>query len=180
MTGEGVLDVHAPRQFISLPPSLEFLEFAEMDINDVVYTVGYRPSLSEQKASITIETSRELPRIRGNQKLLSSVVDALLLRAKHSVAVTAPKTSMIHIRTWATDGDVRLSLSHNGFGAGPRDRVTPDSCLTLTKCAEIISDHGGMMWSWHPCAGGASYTIILPVLQTCDHRASGAGRTWIL
>ena len=159
MTTDGVLSVQASTRLISL---LSAPEFVEMNMNDIVHTVlGWsRPYLSERKTALTIEMNCELPRIRGNQERLTDVLSALLFRAERSSA--AGTTGMIRIRSWATDDEVGLSLWDNGFGAS-RDTVAPDPCLSLTECAEIISDHGGWMYSWRPYSGGASYTIILPV-----------------
>ena len=126
-------------------------EFVATDMNDIVHIVaGSRPSL-------TTEMDCDLPQIRGNQERLTDVLQALLLRAERSIAVAGGTSGTIRIRTWVTGDQVRLSLSHNGFDAG-----TPDPCLSLTECAEIISDHGGRMVSWRPYANGASYTIVLP------------------
>jgi C4-dicarboxylate-specific signal transduction histidine kinase len=140
-------------------------EFIAMDMNDIVHTiVGCgRPYLSE-KTVLTLEMCCELERIRGNEERLTDVLHALLFRAERSIAIAARTSGMIRIRTWATEGEVHLSLSDNGFDASIGDRVATGLCLSLTECAEIISDHGGTMYSWRPYAGGASYTIILPVI----------------
>ena len=61
---------------------------------------------------------------------------------------------------------MRLSLSADGSDTSIGDTFAPDLCLSLTECAEIISDHDGRMYSWRPYAGGARYTIILPVISS--------------
>ena len=110
----------------------------------------------------------ELQRIRGNRERLTDVLYALLIRAESSIAVAGRTTCIIRIRTWATDADVRLSLSNNGSDTSIGDTFAPELCLSLTECAEIISDHGGRMYSWRPYAGGARYTIILPAISSTN------------
>lgn len=140
-------------------------QFMATDVNDIVHTVvGSSRSYLSEKTVITVETCGDLPYIRGNQERLTDVLTALLFRAQRSIAIAARTTAMIRIRTGATEGEVRLNLSDDGSHAGIGETVAPGLCLGLTECAEIISDHGGRMYSWRPYAGGASYTITLPAL----------------
>ena len=162
MTGDRLQSVETSTGLISSPA---LRQFVATDMNDIVHTVVgcTRPYLSGHTV-LSIETCGDLPPIRGNQERLADVLFALLFRAERSIAIAARTTSMIRIQTTATDRDVRLKLSDDGFDSGIGETLIPDPCLGLTECAEIISDHGGRMYSWHPNAGGASYTIILPVL----------------
>jgi C4-dicarboxylate-specific signal transduction histidine kinase len=165
MTRDGVPSVEAltTRSITSTLPAAP--EFVATNVNDIVQAVvgSGRPYLSE-KTVLSVEMCCELERIWCNQDRLTDVLYALLFRAERSIAIAAQTPGMIRIRTWATGGDVRLSLSDNGFDASIGDTVARDLCPSLTECAEIISDHGGRMYCWRPYAGGASYTIILPVI----------------
>ena len=164
MTGDGVLSVDASTQPVG---SRTAPRFVATDVNDIVHTAigGSRSYLSE-KTSLTLETCCEPQRIQGNQERLTDVLSALLFRAERSISTAARTTGAIRIRTWATDGEVRLSLSSDGSDTSIGDTVGTDRCLSLTECAEIISDHGGRVYSWRPCTGGATYTIVLPVIQS--------------
>jgi hypothetical protein len=163
MTGDGVLGVHVSTKHVR---SLPAQEPVSMDMNELVHTVvaKCRSYLSEQKTVVTFEMGYDLPRTRGNQERLLNVLYALLFRAESSIQSAARTTGIIHIRTWATHGEVRLKVLDNGSGASSGDAHDSQSSLSPTECAEIISDHGGTMYSWCPYAGGASYTIILPVI----------------
>jgi hypothetical protein len=124
-------------------------EFVAADVNDIVHAV--------------------VQRVQGNQKQLTDVLHALLLRAERSIALTARPTGVIRIRTWATEADVRFSLLANGsdgFDAVTDDAFATDLFLSLIECAKIISDHGGRMYAWRPYAGEASYTIVLPATSS--------------
>ncbi len=160
--GDRVPSAEASARFVS---PLTAGQCLAADMNDIVHTVAgcSRPYLSEHTV-LTIETCGDLPRIRGNPDRLTDVLYALMFRAERSTASSARNSSMIRIRTMATHGEVRLSLSDDGWDTGLGDSAAPDLLLGLTECAEIISDHGGSMVSWRPYAGGAIYTIILPAL----------------
>jgi len=131
-------------------------EYVPTDMNDIVHTVA-----GSSWPYLTTETDCDLPQVRGNQERLTDVLSALLLRAERSVALAGGTSGMIRIRTWLTGDQVRVTLSHNGL-----DSSTSAPCLSLIECAEIISDHGGRMFSWRPYANGASYTIVLPATRT--------------
>jgi C4-dicarboxylate-specific signal transduction histidine kinase len=164
MTGDVALSVGASTQPIR---SRAVPKFVATDVNDIVHTVaGCGRSYLSKKTALTLEMCCEPQRIQGNQERLTDVLFALLFRAERSIAIAARPTGAICIRTWATDGEVRLSLSSNGFDTSIGDTVGTDRCLSLTECAEIISDHGGRVYSWRPSAGGATYTIVLPVIQS--------------
>lgn len=164
MTGDGVLSVAALTQPIR---SRAIPKFVATDVNDIINTaVECGRSYLSDKTALTLEMCCEPQRIHGNQERLTDVLSALLFRAERSIALAARTTGAIRIRTWAMDGEVRLSLSANGFDNSIGDTVGTDMCLSLTECAEIISDHGGRVYSWRPCAGGATYTIVLPAIQS--------------
>ena len=164
MTGDVVLSVDVATQPIR---SRAVPKFVATDVNDIVHTVvGCGRSYLSRKTALTLEMCCGPQRILGNQERLTDVLFALLFRAERSIAIAARTTGAICIRTWATDGEVRLSLSSNGFDTSIGDTGGTDRCLSLTECAEIISDHGGRVYSWRPCAGGATYTIVLHVIQS--------------
>jgi hypothetical protein len=130
-------------------------QFDTMDADPVCHTrVGFTPPSPCAGTVLTIEISVDLPRIRGKQERLIDLLYAVLFRAEHSAKI-GRRTATIGIKTVFIDGKVHLCLSENGFD---------NLCLGLTECAEIISDHGGSMYSWHPIQGGASYAIILPAV----------------
>ena len=164
MIGDGVLSAAASTQSMSSPAAWQFVA---TDMNDIVHTVAASGrSYRSGKTVLTLEMSSELQRIRGDQERLAEVLSALLFRAERSIAKAARTDGTIRIRTWATEADVRLRLSTDGLDASVGDMTATDFGLSLTQCAEIISDHGGRMVFWRPYAGESSYTIILPAIPS--------------
>jgi len=164
MIKDGVLTAVAATQSMSAPAAWQFVA---TDMNDIVHTVAGsgRPNRSGN-AVLSLEMSSGLQRIRCDQERLADVLSALLFRAERSIANAARTAGMIRIRTWATEDDVRLRLSTDGLDDSAGDMTATDLGLSLTECAEIISDHGGRMVFWRPFAGESSYTIILPAVPS--------------
>ncbi len=157
------------RAFVARQP----IHLAPVDLNQVVKDVLALAEYDVRRHEVTVDTalSHDLPPIIADAIQLEQVVLNLLRNALDAIQTVAP-WGRIHLATSHAEQHVRLTISDNGCGLGEHaDRMfepfyTTKSSgmgLGLTICQTIIESFGGRIRAANQAAGGAVFTIELPL-----------------
>lgn len=156
----------------------EFSEFARLpkptkgpvDLNDVV---SHTLSLYPRDGALVEDLAADLPAIEADRDQLAQVVLNLVENARD--ALGKRPDGRVTVRTRATPTGVQLIVEDNGPGLSPdiKDKLfTPyfttkhaagGTGLGLAIVHRIITDHGGKITPADAPAGGARFTVDLPV-----------------
>jgi two-component system nitrogen regulation sensor histidine kinase NtrY len=119
--------------------------------------------------TVALDLDSAIGTIRGDGEQLRRVVQNLLLNAIDAM----PAGGELAIRTWRSNGVVRLDVSDSGEGLGEEERkrlFTPyfttkqhGTGLGLAIVQSVVADHAGKIWVDSAPGQGATFHIELPV-----------------
>jgi PAS domain S-box-containing protein len=154
-----------------VPPSL-----VEIDVNAVVEkAVGFTgATVRKSGAVISYALSPEVPRRRGDPRLLEQVMVNLITNAVQAMEkekIDRPRR--IEVSSSAMNGSIVLKVSDSGPGvpAAERDKIFDPFYTTrreghgigLSFSHRVVSEHGGSMSVGTSPLGGAEFRIDLPL-----------------
>ncbi len=152
----------------------ERLEFASLDVNDVITDVLriVGSDLLSKNVGIALELAPDLPRINGDRVQLQQVVLNLLVNGSDAMTPLATGR-LLRVRTQAdSQGGLELSVRDVGSGIAPEDLERIFSPFVTTKsdgmglglavCTTIIESHRGRLWASNNDGPGATLHVSLP------------------
>jgi C4-dicarboxylate-specific signal transduction histidine kinase len=123
-------------------------------------------------ASIELDLTPALPKVRGDAVQLQQVLLNLLVNALHAVADEAPDRRRLVVRTKTVDGSVEATVEDSGKGIAESDlRHVFEPFFTtkgeglgvgLSISRSIVEAHGGRISAENRADGGASFRVRLP------------------
>lgn len=151
--------------------------YEQLNINDVISHAVSMLQAELQRNSTTVQMTLApaLPRVRGDKVLLEQVVVNLIQNAIHAQLEKPALTRQIEIQTILHDDTVQIAITDHGTGI-PADKIdnlftpfyttkTEGLGLGLNICRTIIEAHAGHISVSNRQAGGAIFTITLPIPQ---------------
>src|SRR5208283_4866019 len=156
------------------------VEYSLLDLNllaDEVITL-VRPEVDARKVWLALEPASSLRPVRGDRVHLQQVLLNLLLNAMDTMNDSASDGRRITVRVQAVGTQVEVAVSDTGHGI-PADKLAhvfepffstkPNGLgMGLAISRGIIEAHGGRLWANNNKAGGATFTITLPVAVEGD------------
>jgi PAS domain S-box-containing protein len=130
--------------------------------------------LQEKGIIVSLDLTRELPKIVGDRTQLQQIVVNLTINAVQALAQLAPADRRISVRTMLPDAEmVRCSIEDSGPGIDPEHLprlfdsffTTKDTGMGmgLAICQSIVEAHGGRIRASNSSAlGGAHFSFDLP------------------
>ncbi len=135
-------------------------------------------------ASIDLDLSPALSRVRGDAVQFQQVLLNLLVNGLHAVADEPPHRRRLIVRTAGVDGGVEVSVRDTGKGIAESDLPQVFTPFFTTKgeglgvglsiSQSIVETFGGRIWAENEPDGGAIFRIRLPAGATA---AGPPGRT---
>jgi signal transduction histidine kinase len=146
-----------------------------IDIQELVYelSLACQPKLAVRGVELALQTSKDIPHVRGNRGRLRQVMEHLLNNAAQAIATRVSPAHSIRITVTNDTTMVQLIVSDTGPGFREPGRVfdpfytTRDpgegTGLGLSICYHIVREHNGNIsaFNLHPC--GAAVMIELPI-----------------
>jgi signal transduction histidine kinase len=126
-----------------------------------------------QHVNLKLDVPPDLPPVEINADQFTQVLLNLLTNARH--ALRGRDHSLVVVRAAALDGMLRLTVQDNGPGIPPQNmRQIFDPFFTTKPAGEgtglglsishsIVAEHGGVLEVRNAAAGGAVFTIELPL-----------------
>ncbi len=147
-------------------------------INDLVRSTGEMLAYGLRSHDVTLELDLDpdLPEITADRDFIGQVIANLIVNAQHALIDLDPPRR-VSILTRRKNGHVRLVVSDNGPGvpeaiAGrifePYFTTKPAGVGTgigLSICKSIVESHGGTITLGRSEAGGAAFTVLLPISE---------------
>jgi len=129
----------------------------------------------KRRVRLALETDPALPPVPGDRVQLQQVVLNLLLNAMDALEATPPARRLVTVRARPVGATVEVAVSDTGPGipADTLSRVFEPFFTTkpaglgmgLAISRNIIEAHGGRLWADSNEAGGATFTLTLPVVE---------------
>jgi PAS domain S-box-containing protein len=150
-------------------------DFAEVDVNKVIRETLNLIEHQVEKAGVKIEVSLSpsLPALPANAGKLQQVFLNLFLNARDAM----PGGGVLAIRTWSSDGVMRVEIADSGMGIAPEHMARIYDPFFTTKAPKkgtglglsvtygIIREHGGNIEVSSQVGQGTRFTIELPLLR---------------
>jgi C4-dicarboxylate-specific signal transduction histidine kinase len=145
-----------------------------VDLNEVVREVTRLIANDAllRGASIDLELSPALPRVRGDAIQFQQVLLNLLVNGLHAVADESPHRRRLSVRTAGVDGGVEVSVHDTGKGIAESDLPQVFAPFFTTKgeglgvglsiSRSIVETFGGRIWAENDPDGGAIFRVRLP------------------
>jgi len=155
-------------------------EHRRLDLNllvgDVIILV--RPDAERRQVLLALETTPPLPVVHGDRVQLQQVMLNLLLNAMDALEDNPPPRRLVTVRARPVGATVEVTVSDTGHGI-PADKLLrvfepfytskPNGLgMGLAISRGIIEAHGGRLWAGNNEAGGATFTITLPMAEGVD------------
>jgi two-component system, LuxR family, sensor histidine kinase DctS len=149
--------------------------FGDCAVNAMVANVLalLRPEIRQQQASVATALGVQLPTIQADRLLLEQVLLNLLLNALQAMQDKAAPDKQLHIGTGVADGMVWVRVADNGPGIAPAVQAQlfepffttkPEGLgLGLNICRTTVEAHRGRLAWENRAAGGAVFTVYLPI-----------------
>jgi PAS domain S-box-containing protein len=155
-------------------------ERRSLDLNllagDVVTLM--RHDVEKRRVRLALETDPSLPPVHGDRVQLQQVLLNLLLNAMDALDDNPPARRLVTVRARHVGATVEVTVSDTGHG------ISADKLLRvfepffsskhnglgmgLAISRSIIEAHGGRLWAENNEAGGATFTITLPMAEGGD------------
>ncbi len=146
---------------------------APLDVNDVVArTVRMRQyQFTEASVKVDADLAEDLPAVMGDARQLQQVCLNLLTNAVQSMN---PRGGSLRVRTYASDGKVRLEVKDTGTGIAPEARAHifepffttknegEGTGLGLSVSYGIVTAHGGSIEVVETGVAGTTFRVTLP------------------
>ena len=159
-----------------------------IDMSGLAADSAERLRLFAERQGITlrIDTSADLPGVRGDAARLGQVVVNLV----HNAVKFSPGGGQITVRTFTQGDDVVTAVEDHGIGIprGARDRVFErfykvdrarlraeaggGTGLGLAIARHVIEQHGGRIWVDSEEGVGSTFSFALPVVDGADQARS--------
>jgi C4-dicarboxylate-specific signal transduction histidine kinase len=140
----------------------------------------------KRRVRLARESDPALPPVLGDRVQLQQVVLNLLLNAMDALEATPPERRLVTVRARPVGTTVEVTVSDTGPGipADTLSRVFEPFFTTkpaglgmgLAISRDIIEAHGGRLWAANNAAGGATFTLTLPVAEGGEGGTRGEGR----
>jgi signal transduction histidine kinase len=174
--------------------SKEQFDWARIDLNELLHdTVRLVTDRAVQLGvRLVLNPAPELPAVRGNRVQLQQVIVNIVLNAMHATADRAAAAGprpvptsggVVRLETVCTARDVRLSVTDSGPGIAPDAMARlfepffttkPEGLgLGLSISHSIVALHGGFLTAHNPPAGGAEFTVTLPIPRHASSADAG-------
>ena len=152
------------------------LEFQEVDLPQLIHSVMATVSalVRDREVELHQEIAPDIPPIQADTARIRQVLLRLLANAAKFT-----DEGTITVRAWATDGEVRVSVSDTGVGILPEDqerifrrfeqgtmengRRPEGAGLGLALSKEFVEMHGGRIWVESEVGKGSTFTFSLPL-----------------
>jgi two-component system, LuxR family, sensor kinase FixL len=132
-----------------------------------------RPDAESRQVRLMLTMASALPAVKGDRVRLQQVLLNLLLNAMDAVRANPAVNRLVTVRARHTGAAVKINVTDNGTGI-PADHLprlfTPFFTskpsglgMGLVISRSIIEEHGGQLSVHNEPAGGATFTIVLPV-----------------
>ena len=138
-----------------------------------------RSELDAQDVRVQVSLADDLPSVVASQVDIQQVVMNLLMNAVRAVKGQPEDKREVEILTLQTDRHVRLSVEDSGAGVQKEvaDRMFDPFFTTksggigmgLAICRRIVDAHGGRIWAENRDAGGARFTVELPLMEVAEN-----------
>jgi PAS domain S-box-containing protein len=153
------------------------LKLVPVDLNRLAGDVlaELAPVPASRRIDVTAELAEPLPLIQADPEHLRQVLTNLLGNAYKFT----PEGGRVHLKTEATETEVRLSVSDTGPGIaadqleriferftrapGEASRRASGTGLGLAIARKIVTQHGGRIWAESAPGQGATFTVALPL-----------------
>lgn len=132
-----------------------------------------RHEIEAKAISITLALDQNLPAIHGDRIQLQQVVVNLLINSLQAIDYRAPGRREIRLVAAAIPGGVTISVHDTGPGIAAEHLASVFDGFFTTKdggigiglaiCQSIINEHGGTISAANHDAGGAIFTVALPL-----------------
>jgi signal transduction histidine kinase len=155
------------------------LEFKEVNLAELINSVMATASalVRDKEVELHQEIAPDLPIVQADAARIRQVLLRLLTNAAKFT-----ERGTITIRSWASDGEVLVSVSDTGAGIPPEDherifrqfeqgslengRRPNGAGLGLALSKEFLEMHGGHIWVESTLGLGSTFTFSLPVSQS--------------
>jgi two-component system, LuxR family, sensor kinase FixL len=134
-----------------------------------------RPDAEMRRVWLVVETDPAVPTVLGDRVLLQQVLLNLLLNAMDALNDNPPASRLVTIQVRPTGAMVEVAVSDTGHGISadnllrvfePFFSSKPTGLgMGLAISRSIIEAHGGRLWAESNEAGGATFTIALPMAE---------------
>jgi GAF domain-containing protein/nitrogen-specific signal transduction histidine kinase len=159
------------------PQPIDLRELAE----DVLADILRRSQEENKPMAISLEASKELPRVFGDSERVHQILDNLVDNAYHYTPVNGQ--IQVHIHSDDT-GEVQVDVTDSGVGIAPEDQervferffrgehpmvlATPGTGLGLPIVKQLVEMHHGRIWmtSRGVPGEGSTFSFTLPIYQT--------------
>jgi signal transduction histidine kinase len=157
------------------------LEFREVNLAELINSVMATASalVRDKEVELHQEIAPDLPVVQADAARIRQVLLRLLTNAAKFT-----ERGTITIRSWASDGEVLVSVSDTGAGIPPEDherifqqfeqgslengRRPNGAGLGLALSKEFLEMHGGRIWVESTLGLGSTFTFSLPVSQSTE------------
>jgi two-component system sensor kinase FixL len=127
-------------------------------------------------ASVELDLSPALPRVRGDAVQFQQVLLNLLVNGLHAVAEEPAPRRRVIVRTASRDGGVEVSVQDTGKGIAESDLQQVFAPFFSTKgeglgvglsiSRSIVETYGGRIWAENDPDGGAIFRVRVPAPST--------------
>jgi signal transduction histidine kinase len=157
------------------------LEFKEVDLAELINSVMATASalVRDKEIELHQEIAPDLPTVQADAARIRQVLLRLLTNAAKFT-----ERGAITIRSWASDGEVLVSVSDTGVGIPPEDherifqqfeqgslengRRPNGAGLGLALSKEFLEMHGGQIRLESKLGQGSTFTLSLPMSQSTE------------
>jgi len=155
-------------------------ERRRLDLNLLVGDVAtlVRPNVEKRRVRLALETDPALPPVHGDRVQLQQVLLNLLLNAVDALDENPPARRLVTVRTRPVGAMAEVAVSDTGQGISadkllrvfePFFTSKPNGLgMGLAISRNIIEAHRGRLWVENNEAGGATFTITLPMAEGGD------------
>ncbi len=165
------------------PQPLDLRDVAE----DVLADILRRSQEENKPMAISLEASKELPRVFGDSERVRQILDNLVDNAYHYT----PTDGQIQVRIHPANGEVQVDVTDTGVGIAPEDQervferffrgehplvlATPGTGLGLPIVKQLVEMHHGRIWmkSKGVPGQGSTFSFTLPAHQTGGRGKNG-------
>ena len=152
------------------------LRKGDLGLNEAILEIAglARAAMSDNRVSVKMQLSEELPRILGDRVQLQQVILNLIMNAIEAMSEVSEGSRALLISTSKADQDgVLVTVSDSGPGLPPANLARIFEAFYTTKasglgmglsvCRSIVEAHGGRLWATPNEPRGAVFFMVLPI-----------------